>query len=217
MLFKSRLTDSLKKDGGKKWTAHAKRAYESFFQGYTEYEVQSKPRKTVRVYTGSYYMQKLNGRIRVLVKLYYCMVFALLCAAIWFLGGLSSVKSTKYSEFLYAVAVFLLGWLLIALVHYVPSGRHMTVYRYTNAVNHLRKASLGLACVFVLLVGVSTVEMISSGAFRELYFAMQLLCAALAASVYWMERHIIYVQIENTTATAGIACQGTCEATKERM
>lgn len=200
MPFHNSLGSQLRNSGGKEHVPQPKRAYSRFFEGYTEYEVLGKNNKLKidRVYTEDYYVQELSTKRRVAVKLTYVFAFFLLCAALVCLSVFSIMKPFWLMELLEAVAVFCLGWLLVALVYYVPAKKYMSIYVYKNATQHLIRSSTGLLGSSALLFAGAAVYMVVNGRFYALNLAVYFFCAAISFLIIFTEKSICYTSVSNS-------------------
>lgn len=120
------------------------RAYERYFEGYTE-SAQPVPRqkraKTVRTYVAEFYRQELSAAKRLRLRI----LFAALYLLAWPPLVVSAVQNIEANKVWYvtlpqAAAVLALGWMAVGLFHYCTIPQEMTVRQYREGVKRFHQA-----------------------------------------------------------------------------
>ncbi|MGM9537776.1 MAG: hypothetical protein ACI3VN_05540 [Candidatus Onthomonas sp.] len=202
------LHESLEKHGGrKKKQKRISSAYGNFFEGYTEFNVLGKNGKEhiERVYTAPYYRQALQKKQRLAVRCGY--LAALLLAAVCLISaGVQNLASNRavYVTLPQAGCIFCLGWMVIALMEYIPMHERLTIYEYKSSSRAFKRASLGLSIsagclslgslLYLLLHLADCTLPDITGLLRYL------LATAAAIAVCVTEHHIPYVTEANANA-----------------
>lgn len=185
-------------------------AYERFFEGYTQRLVVSANgrERLERVYVGDYYCPALTRRQLFRVKAEYLGAF--LCEVLLLVrtGMLPIVMNrTAFVGIFQAACVFFLGYVLLALIRYLPSGDRRTIYEYHTTSGSICRGALGLAVsagggtisalVFTLLWGRG--ELLLHLSCVLCYGLM----TALAFGIYQREKAITYEKVKNPNGEKG--------------
>lgn len=124
------------------------KSYNRFFEGYELRQVLSAngKRKMEHMYIGDYYCQMLTSGKQKLLKAGY--LFSFLCAVfiLIFLGTLQiAINRIEAVAVFQAACVFFLGYMLLALIRYLFSANHRTIYEYKTSSIRMCRAASGLA------------------------------------------------------------------------
>ncbi|MCI2049533.1 MAG: hypothetical protein LKJ76_07420 [Lachnospiraceae bacterium] len=180
--------------------------YHRFFEGYSE--VKQKDEKghevILRIYTADYFQQDITDRQRMILRIQY--VFACICAAACFIGGLiTNVKSNTVTwiAFLGVVPVIGLIMLAAALAEYLLAPKKMKLYTKKSSSDAMQTALLvsmfGLLSCAVCKMIYMLMEN-RNDAFNESISAGLLVIAFLILfSMYKKEKSIHYTVIHNDT------------------
>ena len=181
------------------------KAYERFFEGYTEYAEKNAYGKTVtkRVYTGDYMVRELSRKRAAAQKVFYAaLVPAALGMMLLSLKCLDGVSISRYSELPDAVCVITLAFYLRALVSCLLSGRKMTLYEYRRSGPPIMRCAFILAGgylagpVFILLFTLFSKEAMLSG---KVFLAAG--CHLVSAALFFLaaltEKRTVYVREKN--------------------
>lgn len=203
MGFSKPAGDNLRTHGAqKKPEKIGTRAYNSYFEGYTEYiTTDSRGRQKKRyVYTDPYYRQDLTKRQWISVKLGHSAAFLLACALFAY-GAIQPYVSVVlwYAQ---GLAFFSLAWLLYILAAcYLPAGANLTAYMYKKSAAPLRRVALGAAILQWLLAGILLLCLIMSSDPFAIQGILTMLAYAAAGVVlllmYLREKRIKYIRTEN--------------------
>lgn len=203
---KDRLLDSLRKDGkqDKRGIWHSK-AYHRFFEGYSEISVphpNGKGTSIQRVYIGNYYRQNLTKSLRILIRMFYLVLF--LCIVYLYTSSAVMplmINSTWYVVLPQAASVVFLFWILISFFFYLPAERDMKIADYRSSSLSLLKAFEGSAiCLGATALAVLIFILVSplGESHNELLCAGKYLIAGfIALSIYLIEKKISYLKIPN--------------------
>lgn len=199
---KDQVRSSLEKDSlvRKRRSWHSK-AYDRFFEGYSEFTVpktDGKGYKIQRVYTGNYYCQDLTKGQRILFRLLYFVLF--LCAMYLFISSASSplvMNSTWYVVITQVICIPFLFWIGITLVfYYLPAQKNLTIHEYRSSSLSLQKAALGSSiCLSVVAFSALIFVLLnqSIGLVSELVCVIQLFTGGLLMFlIYRIEKNVKY-------------------------
>ncbi|MGM9606518.1 MAG: hypothetical protein ACI3XJ_03325 [Oscillospiraceae bacterium] len=183
------------------------RAYERYFEGYTESAepVPNKKRaKAVRTYVAEFYIQELSGKKRLCFRI----LFAALYLLAWPPLVVSAVRNIPANKVWYvtlpqAVAVLSLGWMAVGLFHYCTIPQEMTVRQYKEGVTRFHQAlypsflSLAVLSLMYLLHSILN----SDGRAGALLGAL-LCCISFGCilAVFLVERRVRYTERGNPLA-----------------
>ncbi|MGN0968332.1 MAG: hypothetical protein ACI4O3_03590 [Oscillospiraceae bacterium] len=183
------------------------RAYERYFEGYTESAEpvpDRKRAKAVRTYIADFYIQELPEKKRLCFRI----LFAVLYVLAWPPLVISAVQDISANKVWYvtlpqAAAVFSLGWMAVGLFHYCTVPREMTVRQYREGVTRFHQA---LYPSFLSLAVLSLSYLIHSiaepdGRAGTLLGAL-LCCISFACilAVFFAERGVRYTERGNPLA-----------------
>lgn len=205
---RSDLHKSLERHGGlKKKPKRISSAYGNFFEGYTEFNVLGKNGKEhiERVYTAPYYRQALQKKQQIGVRCGYLAALVLAAACLVSAGVQNlAVNRVAYVTLPQAGCIFCLGWMVIALVEYIPMHERLTIYEYKSSSRAVKRASLGLSIsTGCLSLGTLLYLMlhIADCTLPDITVMLRcLLAMAAAIAVCITERRIPYVTEENENA-----------------
>lgn len=184
--------------------------YHSFFEGYTEVQVEKPNGKTKieRVYTGKFYRQKLSTCAYVGIRVSYLLLWAI-CTVLYVSTGLHGYSfNLKWFCVVPQVGVVpCLFYMAMLLMDYTFAERKLKIYDYKQCHGKLMKISLLGSIFFALAFFVSTIYVAvidSSG--EQLATLNYLICALLAFSVNRIERAVEYETLspENDEISGGI-------------
>lgn len=180
--------------------------YHSYWRGWTEVRVDrpGKRFKIERVYTAPWIRQDLSDRAYVLYRLLYAFLTALAIALFAF-----SMTRPVGSNYCWYVALFGLPATIImlivffSLIGYIKAKRKMTLYEHKVSSTRLKRvmvvfsallAATGLATIVYLFLNRDDAPLLQlRGA------VLDLLAAGSVFSVYYMEKHMKYVDVPNPT------------------
>lgn len=181
------------------------KAYHRFFEGYSEVVVpksNGKGTKIERIYTADYYRQDLPKRKRLLIRIFFVIVF--LSAGTLFISSSIQplpINSTWYIVIFQAFSLGFLLWSVIALFTYLFSPKDLTIAEYRNSSLHLKRATLGAAISLLLTAIASLVFIILTPMenYIPIVFCISknLLAGFLIFGIHIIEKNIKYLTIPN--------------------
>ena len=206
MPFKRLGGDSLRLHGGvKKKEYTGTKAYNRFFEGYTEYvTVDSKgKKKTRRIYTDDFFSKDISARKKIALKLGYALALVVSVCLMLYAGRQPITRLLPwYAELPQAASVFFIGMMLYVFVYYIPAKDNMTAYVYRKSTGPMRTASLGLAislCAAALFAAVSLLTRATEKpSLSDIsYILCYLAAGGIEYGVYRVEKGIRYVRVRN--------------------
>lgn len=144
---------------------HSK-AYHRHFEGYTEVEKTDEKGKTVirRVYIGDYYRLDLPRKKRILLRVGYALLVALIAALFGFAASRPvGANVTWYLTIVQMVAVCLLGLLCVNLLSHCIAPRDMTIGDWKGSSGKLQKNAKYTALIMELLAFLTGLYLVLSG------------------------------------------------------
>lgn len=182
---------------------HSK-AYHRHFEGYTEVEATDEKGKTVihRVYIGDYYRLDLPPKKRILLRVGYALMIALIAALFGFAASRPvGANMTWYLAIVQMLSVCLQGLLCVNLLSHCIAPRDMTIGDWKASSGKLQKNAKYTALVMELLAFLTGLYLVLSGEdwmIHMLCVVLYALAGLIAVVLNRMEANAPYMTYHST-------------------
>lgn len=163
-LFKRRPTEYQEyEEAQQKKELRFSRTYRRNFEDYTYKETTDKNGKTkmVRVYAGVYYTPMMSGRMQVLRKLLYALLWLLCgCALVFSAGCELKFNFLRRGALIYGLVSLALLWMLSGLINYLIAPMHRTIGEWRDSAESLKKSTMGGVITFALCAVMNLIQLL---------------------------------------------------------